>query len=116
MWAEGRGPQAALPLGGAERAARMRRSNGSQNCVAILGEVAEWSNALAWKASRPDEGLGSSNLPLSELNFYLEATQPGGAYAFGSSCCLDRRDAGTAGHAAAQGHRQHPLEQPVQRD
>src|SRR6202043_2046792 len=29
------------------------------------GEVAERSNALAWKASRPDNGLGSSNLPLS---------------------------------------------------
>jgi 4-amino-4-deoxy-L-arabinose transferase-like glycosyltransferase len=28
--------------------------------------VAEWSNALAWKASRPHKGLGSSNLPLSE--------------------------------------------------
>ena len=31
------------------------------------GEVAEWSNALAWKASRGVEPLGSSNLPLSEL-------------------------------------------------
>jgi hypothetical protein len=32
------------------------------------GEVAERLNALAWKASRGDKPLGSSNLPLSELH------------------------------------------------
>src|SRR5690348_17946732 len=59
------GPPGGFADGGAQRAARMRRSNGSKNCFAIFGEVAEWSNALAWKASRRDERLGSSNLPLS---------------------------------------------------
>ncbi len=35
--------------------------------------MAEWSNALAWKASRPLKGLGSSNLPLSGAPRWVRA-------------------------------------------
>ena len=34
--------------------------------MAVFGEMAEWSNALASKASDP-QGFGGSNPPLSEI-------------------------------------------------